>query len=303
MTASVAPEVRISHPDKIIYPETRFTKGQMAAYYAQVAPIMLPYLKGRPITLKRYPNGVEAPFFYEKNCPQHRPNYVDLACIPYEDPSKHETRSVCYCVLNNANALLWVVNLGSVELHPLLARAPKVNQPQWIVFDLDPGPAATIMDCAKIALELRAMLKQLKLESFVKNSGGKGLHVYIPLNTPVTYEKTKSFAHAVAMLLEKKYPEKVVSKMQKILREGKVLVDWSQNTPHKTTVCAYSLRAQKTPSVSTPLMWSEVEKLARATKNTAFRFTPEQVLARIKKYKDLFAPVLALKQKLPKLQV
>jgi len=289
-------EVPVSNLDKVYYPKTGFTKGEMLAYYIKIAPVLLPHLEDRPLTLKRYPNGVEAPFFYEKQCPKPRPSFVKTAKVARH----HEPGVIEYCLVNNLPTLVWAANLGDIELHTFLSRAPNVHKPTQIVFDLDPGPPANAVQCAQVALWLREMFGKLGLEIFVKSSGSKGMQVYVPLNTPVTYEETTPFAKAVAQTLEKAHPELVVSDMKKELRHGKVLVDWSQNSETKTTVCVYSLRAKEKPYVSMPLEWAEVEKCWKKKDASLVFFEAAEALKRVEKKGDLFAPVLTLKQDMKK---
>jgi bifunctional non-homologous end joining protein LigD len=203
-----------------------------------------------------------------------------------------------YCVFDSLPVLVWAANLADLELHTFLHRAPAIETPTMVAFDLDPGPPADIVLCCQVGLWLKALFSKLKLECFAKTSGSKGLQVYVPLNTGATYEKTKAFAHAVAETLKREFPKTVVSKMQKDLRGGKVLVDWSQNDPHKTTVCAYSLRAKDHPAVSTPVTWDEVATALKKKNAKLLTFEVDDVLKRVKKYGDLFASVLKIKQKL-----
>jgi bifunctional non-homologous end joining protein LigD len=284
----------VSNLDKVYYPKPGFTKGEVLAYYIKIAPLLLPHLKGRPLTLKRYPNGVEAPFFYEKQCPKPRPSFVKTARVARH----HEPGFIDYCLVNNLPTLVWAANLGDLELHTFLSKAPHVHRPTQIVFDLDPGSPADAVQCAQVALWLREMFEHLGLKIFVKSSGSKGLQVYLPLNTAITYEETSPFARTVAQALENAHPELVVSDMKKKLRRGKVLVDWSQNSETKTTVCVYSLRAKEHPYVSTPLEWAEVEKCLEKKDASMVLFKSEEVLKRVEKKGDLFAPVLTLKQNL-----
>jgi bifunctional non-homologous end joining protein LigD len=290
--------VEVSNLNKVFYPETGFTKGQIIDYYVKVSPVLLPHLKDRPITLKRYPDGVGGFFFYEKQCPPHRPKWVETTTVP-----RTEGGEINYCVISNLSALVWAANLADLELHVFLHRGPKIDQPNSLVFDLDPGAPADILDCCKVALQMKKLFEKLKLKCFPKTSGSKGIQVYVPLNSPITYEKTKPFAHEVAVQLEKAFPDLVVSNMQKVLRKGKVLVDWSQNDSHKTTVCVYSLRAKDHPTASTPVTWEEVEAALKKKNAKKITFESDEVLKRIKKHGDLFAPVLKLKQKLPSLDV
>jgi bifunctional non-homologous end joining protein LigD len=246
--------------------------------------------------MKRYPNGVDAEFFYEKNCPSHRPSWVRTAKVW----SEGNQRIMDYCLANDLPTLVWAANLADLELHTSLSRKQNVTRPTMMVFDLDPGPPADIVQCCKVGLWLRDLLGQMKLKSWAKTSGSKGLQIYIPLNTPVTYEDTKGHSRALAEHLEREHVDLVVSKMLKSLRTGKVLVDWSQNDEHKTTVCVYSLRAKDEPTVSTPVTWDEVENCLKKKKVDLLKFRSDQVLARVDKMGDLFAPVEKLKQKLPK---
>jgi bifunctional non-homologous end joining protein LigD len=289
--------VRLSNLEKVFYPSTGFTKAQVIDYYTRVAPVLLPHLKGRPLTLKRYPNGVDDKFFYEKNCPSHRPEWVRTAPV---QSTRDGDKIVNYCVIDDLPGLVWAANLASIELHTSLARAPNIQAPTMVVFDLDPGPPATIHECCGVGLRLREMLAELGIECFPKTSGSKGLQIYAPLNTPTTYEQTKPFALAVARHLEQENPSGVVSNMKKDLRTGKVFVDWSQNDDHKTTVCVYSLRARERPTVSTPVTWDEVEAHHKG-RLKELAFTADQVVERVDGHGDLFGPVLTLKQRLPAL--
>lgn len=283
--------VPVSNLDKVMYPKTGFTKGDVINYYIQVAPYLLPHIQDRAVSLKRYPDGVEGFFFYEKQCPSHAPDWVKTTRVPKEDGV------IDYCVIADLPTLVWVSNLANLELHTFLHRARSRKRPATLAFDLDPGAPADVLTCCQVALDLKALFDSLDLESFPKTSGSKGLQIYVPLNTPVTYERTKTFAKAIAEALEKARPELVVSKMLKKLRQGKVLVDWSQNDDHKTTANVYSLRAKERPTVSTPLTWDEVKSAVK--RNKAPVFDANDVIRRLKKHGDLFAPVLTLKQKLP----
>ncbi len=291
-------QLSLSNLDKVLYPATGFTKGQVIAYYQGVAPALLPHLAGRPLTLKRYPNGVDDKFFYEKRCPSHRPEWVQVAPI-WSGRNKGE---VPYCVVGDLPTLVWVANLASLELHTSLSRSDDINQPTMVVFDLDPGPPATIVECCRLGLRLRDLFERLGLEVFAKTSGSKGLQLYVPLNTPVAYDGgTKDFALAVAQLFERRFPDEVVSSMKKELRPGKVLIDWSQNDEHKTTVCVYSLRAKDRPTVSTPVTWDEVARTADDGDADRLVFDADAVLERVARLGDLFAALNQLEQKLPPL--
>jgi len=286
--------LKLSNLQKLLYPEAHFTKAQVIDYIARIAPVLLPHIRGRALTFKRYPNGVAGEFFFEKNSPKHRPDWVQTAPIW----SGGNNRFMDYTLANDTATLVWAANLAALELHTSLSLAKKPERPTCCVFDLDPGEPATIVECAQVALDIRKYAQRLGLEIFAKTSGSKGMQLYIPLNTPtVTYEHTKVFSHALAMTMESAHPGGVVSKMAKNLRGGKIFIDWSQNDPHKTTICVYSLRAKAEPTVSTPVSWAEVAKCA---KGKVLSFTAPVVLERVRKLGDLFAPVATLKQKLPK---
>jgi bifunctional non-homologous end joining protein LigD len=286
---------KLTNVDKVLYPEAGFTKLDVARYYLRIAPALLAHLRGRPLTLKRYPNGVDGEFFYQKRCPDHRPGFVQTTG-PIGD------NGVDYCLPDDVHTLLWAANLADLEMHVLLARAAAVLQPTVLAFDLDPGEGAGIVECCDVALHVHDLFDQLGLESYPKTSGSKGLQVYVPLNDPdVTYDQTKPFAKAIAELLARQHPDLVVSKMLKKLRRGKVLVDWSQNDDHKTTVCAYSLRAKARPTVSTPVTWDEVEAAWHGGDQEALHFEHDEVVARVERLGDLFAPVLTKRQQLPSL--
>lgn len=287
-------QVNLSNLDKVLYPDTGFTKAQVIDYYTRIAPVLLPHLRDHPLTLKRYPDGVDGPFFFEKNCPGHRPPWV--ATVPVW--SSGNKADVNYCMANDLPTLVWVANLASIELHPNLALGSNIARPCALVFDLDPGAPADIVDCSRVGLLLRSLFEEMGLRSFAKTSGSKGLQIYVPLNTEVTYERTKPFAQAVAQLLEAQPDTGVISSMKKSLRPGKVLVDWSQNDEHKTTVSVYSLRARSRPTVSTPVTWDEVEAASRG-KLDLLATDSAELLRRVERIGDLFAPLLTLRQELP----
>ena len=285
----------LSNLTKVMYPRSGFTKGQVVDYYTRIAPAVLPHLRGHPLTLKRYPDGVEGEYFYEKNCPRHRPDWVPTT------PVRLSSKTVDFCLAEDLPTLVWLAQIGDLELHTSLAKAADVRRPTILAFDLDPGPPATIVECARVALDLRAIFDHLGMQAFAKTSGSKGMQVYVPLNVPdVTYDDTKPFAQGLAQLLERRHPDLVVSDMKKALRTGKVLVDWSQNDEHKTTVSVYSLRARERPTVSTPLRWEEVEAVTRSEDPDDLVFTSDDVLARVAEHGDLFAPVAVLEQPLPR---
>jgi bifunctional non-homologous end joining protein LigD len=287
--------VKLSNLDKVLYSEAGFTKGQVIDYYARIAPVLLPHLKDRPLTMKRYPGGVDQEFFFEKNAPVHRPDWIKTVPIW----SYGNKRNVNYILANDLPTLIWIANLASLELHPSLSLGKDITSPTMMVFDLDPGPPANMVQCAEVAFWLRDIFDHFGLQSFPKTSGSKGLQIYVPLNTPTSYLQTKPFANALARLLEQQHPELVVSDMKKAIRVGKVLVDWSQNDEHKTTIAIYSLRARPRPTVSTPVTWEEVEQVLTKKNPQLVVFEAEDVMRRVDKLGDLFAPVLKLKQKLP----
>ncbi len=282
--------LKITNWDKVLFEEAGFTKGDLIAYYARVAEAVLPHLRDRPLTLKRYPNGVQSPYFYEKQSPSHRPDWVQTARVG----------SIDYTLAQDRPTLIWLANLADIELHTSLAFADHPERPTMLVFDLDPGPPAGIVECCEVALVLRGLFSQLGLESVVKASGSKGMQMYVPLNGAVTYEQTKPFARRIAELLEQRLPELVVSRMTKRLREGKVLVDWSQNDEHKTTVTVYSVRARERPTVSAPVSWDEVQACRDTQDPELLSFETEQVLSRVAETGDLFAMLLSTRQDLPR---
>ena len=288
-------KLSVSNLDKVLYPKVAFTKGQVIDYYIRIAPVLLPHLKDRPLTMKRYPNGVDAEFFYEKNCPSHRPKWVKTAKVW----SEGNNRTMNYCLAQDLPTLVWAANLADLELHTSLAKKDDVTRPTMMVFDLDPGAPADIVQCCQVGLWLRDLLVKMKLKSFVKTSGSKGLQVYVPLNTSVTFDQTKDLSRALARHLEGEHGNLVTSNMSKSVRKGKVFVDWSQNDEHKTTICVYSLRAREEPTVSTPVTWDEVANCLKKKKVDLLKFRSDKVIARIEKSGDLFAPVEKLKQKLP----
>src|ERR1022692_3560298 len=286
----------VSNLNKVLYPKAGFTKGQVIDYYIRIALVLLPHLKDRPLTMKRYPNGVEAPFFYEKNCPSHRPKWVKTAKVW----SEGNNRTMDYCLAQDLPTLVWAANLADLELHTSLARKRDVARPTMMVFDLDPGAPADIVQCCQVGLWLRDLLAGMQLKSWAKTSGSKGLQVYVPLNTPATFDQTKELSRALAAHLEHEHPKLVVSKMARALRNGKVFVDWSQNDEHKTTINVYSLRAKEQPTVSTPVTWEEVETALKKKKAQLLVFPSDRVLQRVEKFGDLFETVETLKQKMPK---
>ncbi|HEY5744402.1 MAG TPA: non-homologous end-joining DNA ligase, partial [Terrimicrobiaceae bacterium] len=289
-------ELVISNLGKVFFPENGFTKGQVIAFYSAISETILPHLRDRPLTLKRYPDGIGGEHFYEKNAPSHTPSWVKRFAVPRSEggPDIH------YVLCNDHPTLIWVTNLGDVEKHVLLARAPEINRPTSLVFDLDPGEPADILDCGRVALHLRSLFESLGLQCFVKVSGSKGLHLAVPLNVNVDYEATQPFAKALADLAARQLPDSVVSEMSKSIRRGKVLIDWSQNSDFKTTVCVYAMRAKPNgPFISMPVTWEELARAVKRNQKKDLFFEPEAAVKRIAKLGDLFEPVLSLKQKLP----
>ena len=279
----------------MLWPKAKFTKAEAIDYYARISETIQPHLKGRPLTRVRFPDGVESQRFFEKRAPKHTPDWVKTAPIEMGTAG-----TLDFIVCNDRATLIWLSQLAALELHPSLALAKKPERPTVLAFDLDPGEPATAVECAQVALRLRELLAGLDLECFPKHSGSKGIQVYVPLNTAVTFEQTKTYSRAVAQALEKAEPDLVVSKQKKELRKGKVLVDWSQNDYSKTTVAVYSMRCRDYPWASAPLTWDEVTELADDGDPESVRFLASEVLDRVEEHGDLFAPVLELKQKLPK---
>jgi len=290
--------LKLSNLEKVLYPAAGFTKKDVIDYYVRIAPAMIPHLAGRALTRKRYPDGVEGEPFFEKNAPMHRPDWVKTAPIW----SGRNRRTIHYVLADDLATLVWLANLAALELHPSLALAEDVTCPTQMVFDLDPGPPANIVECCQVGLWLREIFEHFGLKSFPKTSGSKGLQIYVPLNTPTTYDATKLFSHALAQLLEHDHPEQVLSEMSKQARTGKVFVDWSQNDEHKTTIGVYSLRARERPTASTPVSWEEVQRAHKKKDVSLLVFEAAQVVARFEKMGDLFEPVLQLKQQLPDLK-
>jgi bifunctional non-homologous end joining protein LigD len=281
----------VSNLDKVLYPEAGFTKAEVIDYYVRIAPVLLEHLGDRGITMRRFPDGVEAGSFFEKRCPSHRPEWVQTADGPGD-----RNGTIGYCRLSEPAALAWAANLAAIELHAPMARAGDIDAPTMVVFDLDPGPGTAMAECAEVGLWIRDTLAGVDLACLPKTSGSKGLQLYVPLNSPHTHEHASSFALAVAQVLEAAHPTLVVTTQAKAARTGKVLIDWSQNSRHKTTICAYSLRARPRPTVSTPVTWDEVEA---AADGAALSFEAAEVLARVEAHGDLFADTTTSVQHLP----
>ena len=293
-------ELRLTNLDKVLYPATGFSKGEMVDYYAKVAPAIVPHLSGRAVTLRRFPEGVDDldAAFFEKRCPKHRPQWVKTAKVQ----AGPRAGVIEFCVCDSLPTLIWMAQLAALELHPSLSKSRAPKRPTVVAFDLDPGPPADIVDCSRVALRLRDLLAQLELECFAKTSGSKGMQLYVPLNSKASYEETRPFAQAVAQIVAKQDPETVLAKMgKKTDRSGKVFIDWYQNNERKTTIAVYSLRARERPTCSTPIAWEEVEQAAESGKGDHLVFETTDVLKRLDDHGDLFAPVLELEQSLPEL--
>ena len=293
-------ELKLTNLDKVLYPEAGFSKGEMIEYYAKVGPTIVPHLAGRAVTLRRFPEGVDDldAAFFEKRCPKHRPEWVKTTRV-LAGPNAGQ---IDFCVCDGLPTLIWMAQLAAIELHPALSLGEEHSRPTVVAFDLDPGPPAGVLECARVALRLRDVLGQLDLRSLVKTSGSKGMQLYVPLNTPTSYEQTRPFAQAIARMIAKQTPDEVLAKMgKKIDRSGKVLIDWYQNNERKTTIAVYSLRARERPTVSTPVSWEEVESAIEKDDADCLVFEAGEVLERVEQHGDLFAPVLDLKQSLPDL--
>ena len=287
----------LANLEKDLYPSFGFTKAHILEYYRRIAKFILPHLKDRALTLKRYPEGVEKDFFFEKRCPSHRPPWVKTAEV-----RRDRGERMTVCLVNDLETLIWVENLASLELHVPLASAGSPETPDSVVFDLDPGDQANILHCARVALILRDLLANLRLTSYVKTSGKKGLHVYVPLNRKeTTFEDTKQFSKAVAEIMQKNYPDLVTAKMAKEYRKAKVFINWSQNDSSKTMICVYSLRAREKPIVSFPLAWEEVDNSARLGNPEKLQVMHSEAVSRAEKKGDLFREVAVKKQALPHL--
>lgn len=284
--------LRLSNLDKVLYPETGTTKAEVIEYYARIAPVMVPHLEDRGITLRRFPDGVEGGSFFEKRCPSHRPDWMKTVLGPGD-----RRGGIDYCCLDSTPALVWAANMAGLEIHAPMAKGRDIDSPTMCVFDLDPGAPAAVKECADVALDIRHVLERIGLVGLVKTSGGKGLQLYVPLNAPHTHEQCSAFALAIAQVLQRARPDAVTPVMRKADRPGKVFVDWSQNSRHKTTVAVYSLRARPRPTVSTPLTWDEVEAAAAGQQDLVFE--ADDVLERVEKHGDLFADALTVEQSLP----
>jgi bifunctional non-homologous end joining protein LigD len=284
--------LKLSNLDKVLYPEAGFTKAEVIDYMVRIAPVLLPHIADRGVTLRRYPDGPDGSSFFEKRCPSHRPEWIGTFPGPGD-----RNGTIGYCALDSTAALAWAANLAALEIHAPMARGADIESPTMCVFDLDPGAPADIRACAEVALDIRDVLDDLAgLEALPKTSGSKGMQVYVPLNRPHTHDQCSAFAQAVAQVLEKHHGDRVTSVMAKAVRPGKVFIDWSQNSRHKTTIAVYSLRARARPTVSTPVTWDEVDAAASGER---LSFEAGEVLARVRTLGDLFAPAVTLEQELP----
>jgi bifunctional non-homologous end joining protein LigD len=288
-------ELSLSNLDKVLYPETGFTKSQVLDYYARIADVMLPHIRNRPTTFRRYPDGVEGMSFYEKHAPEHQPDWIATIEVPSKG-SEHEP--IKYTAVCDRPTILWAANLAAIEFHVPLWHVAKGKPipapPDYMVFDLDPGPGTSIAECCRVAQWLAERLDRGSL--FAKTSGSKGLQLYTRVQR-TTWDQLGERAHEIAKAMERDHPNDVVSMMRKNLRDGKVFIDWSQNSSSKTTVAAYSLRARPEPTVSTPVSWPEVDQCAKTGNPETLRFETKDVLKRIQKYGDLMAPLVATKSR------
>ncbi|MGI8662398.1 MAG: non-homologous end-joining DNA ligase [Acidimicrobiales bacterium] len=285
-------QLLVRNMTKVLYPATGFTKGDVIAYYAKAAPTLLVHLGDRGVTLRRYPNGVDGMSFFEKRCASHRPEWIPSVVGPGDREG-----NIHYCKLDSVAAIVWAANMAALELHAPMARGDDIETATMVVFDLDPGAPAAMTECAEIGLVLRDVLDGIGLECYPKTSGSKGLQIYVPVNVAgITHEHASSFALAVGQAIEKQHGNRVLTAMKKDLRKGKVFIDWSQNSRHKTTICAYSLRARPHPTVSTPVTWDEVSD---AADGADLSFEANQVVERIETLGDLWAPTATQQQEIP----
>ena len=286
--------VRLTTPERVLWPSMAMTKAQLIDYYINVAPMLLPHLADRPVTLARFPEGVAGKGFFQTRCPPHPPWVRTQRMYVFTSGKQVDAP-----VIDDLASLVWAANLSAIELHPYLGRTQRLDHPEFVVFDLDPGPPADVLDACRVALQVRAVLDDLGLASFVKTSGGKGMHVYVPIGASAPYATTKPFARAIAGLIVREDPQRVIDRMDRGVRSGKVFIDWSQNDAGKSTVAPYSVRAKELPTVSTPVAWKEVEAALEAGDWRALVFGPGEVLDRVREHGDLFAPALSLEQTLP----
>lgn len=284
-------KLRLTNLEKVLYPDTGFTKAQVIDYFVRIAPVMLAHIGDRGITMRRYPDGVDADSFFNKRCPDWKPEWMQAVRGPGESSGP-----IDYCQLSEVAALAWSANLAALEIHAPMARSTNIDEPTMVVYDLDPGEGTTITECCQIALILQDLLATVDLQAWAKTSGSKGMQLYVPLNTPHEHEHASSFARATGQLLERDIPDRVTTTMAKAKRPGKIFIDWSQNSRHKTTIAPYSLRARSQPTVSTPISWDEV---AAGADGEPLVFTAPDVLERIQELGDLFADTITVEQRLP----
>lgn len=294
--------ITLSNLAKVLYPGTGFTKGAVLDYYARIAPVMLAHVADRALTLRRYPDGVDGPSFFEKHAPAHAPAWVRTVHVPAAESKRTSgpggsSGDIEYAVICDRPTLMWAANLATIEFHVPLWRVGRHHvlpaRPDFIVFDLDPGPGTSIVECCQVAHWIADRLARESLEPLAKTSGSKGLQLYARLSRTATWTRSRELALDIAQAMEADHPELVVSKMRKELRKGRVLIDWSQNHPAKTTVAAYSLRARPEPTVSTPVTWAEVAACAESGDPRELQFVAEAVLQRVERLGDLFAPLAA----------
>ncbi len=283
--------LKVTNLDKVLYPMVGFTKAKVIEYYVSVAPVMLTHIANRGVTFKRWPDGVATEPFFNKRAPEHRPSWIETCRGPGD-----KGKGIDYPMLNEVASLAWSANLAALEIHSPMARCADIESPTILVFDLDPGDPASIIECCQVALSIRSVLASVELDAFGKTSGSKGLQLYVPLNTPHTHQHAQDFALAVAQLLEQQQPTLVTSNMTRSVRSGKVFIDWSQNTRHKTTIAPYSLRGKDRPTVSTPVTWDEISDCADGE---WLGFEADEALARVDELGDIFEPVATLEQVLP----
>jgi bifunctional non-homologous end joining protein LigD len=287
----------LSNLEKVLYPRDGFTKGDLIRYYARVAGVMLPHLRDRPVMLRRFPDGVEGTAFYEKRCPEYRPQWVRVSPAWVTSTGSR----IATCLIHDTATLVWLANLAAIEIHPSLHHWQDRDRPTAMVLDLDPGPPAGLLEASRTALDLRALLDRLGLSVWPKTSGGKGLHLFVPLHVPVHYRETRNLARSLALFLATRQPGRVVAEIGSEKRRGKVLVDWGQNARQKSMAAPYSLRARDRPTVSMPVEWAEIEAAVDAGDPSALVFDAEAAAERVLRDGDRFAPVAERVQNLPRL--
>jgi bifunctional non-homologous end joining protein LigD len=282
---------------RVLFPKAGFTTNDLVSVYEQLAPVLLTHLAARPLTLKRFPADIHGEAFWEKDAPNFTPEWIHRLPVP----RKHENTVIHYISLPDLKSLRWAASIGCIELHSFLHHYPYITSPTVIAVDLDPGPGTNLIDCCAVALEVRDWFRRWKVQCFPKTSGSKGIQVYVPLNTPTSYEATQAVARRVAEDLAQRRPDKIIAEMARAERSRKVFIDWSQNAEHKTTVSVYSVRAkQEAPFVSVPITWKEIQQVFKSKRPDQLVFTPKKAIDRIGELGDIFAPVLTLQQQIPK---